>query len=338
MGLFDFLKKDAIDTPESLYNQAKLISEYLFQFPYIDPATVDTSLRKDKPLMDMIIFAHKTTIGSDGSTCQTTIDAAERIKYQAEFKKRIYELLDKCLSLDIDYAPAFLLYPKVAEWNTRAADRPGLISIYERFLSRVDNITKGSREYSLIEKDTEGISGNYYDQVERYLADFYFDLGNLYLKEDRLEEAIKQFEKAKTLMPLLPHIYCGLSDAHVKSGDYDKALSLWEESMKLPFDDSDIQAVIKPHYNGVRSVIERAKKLFEITEKILPIIEQNSGILQKELYSKLSTIPKNDISLILRVLDDRCLILRKKKGSSYQLTLEKPISEALEVVKQLHIE
>lgn len=339
MGLFDFLKKDSVDTPESLYNQAKLISEYLFQFPYIDPSTVDPSLRKDKPLMDIIILGHKTTIGSDGKTCQATLDAAERIRYQAEFKKRIYELLDKCLSLDPDFAPAFFLYPKVAEWNTRASDRPGLISIYEKFLSRVDKVTEGSREYSLIEEDIKCFgSGNYFDRVERHLADFCFDLGNLYLKEYRLEEAIKQFDKAKTFMPLLPHIYCGLSDAHVKNGDYDKALSLWEEAMKHPFDDSDIQAVIKPRYNGVRSVIERAKRLFGITEKILPIIEQNPGILQKELYSKFSIIPKNDISMILRTLDDQCLILRKKKGSTYQLTLEKPISEILEVVKQLHIE
>src|SRR3989304_316091 len=129
MGLFDFLKKDNADTPEFLYNQAKLISEYLFQFPCIHPSSVDPSLRKDKPLMDIIILGHKTTIGSDGRTCQTTFDAAERIKYQVEFKKRIYELLDKCLSLDSDFAPAFLLYPKVAEWNTRAVDRPSIIAI-----------------------------------------------------------------------------------------------------------------------------------------------------------------------------------------------------------------
>ena len=336
MGLFDFLKKDDSDTPESLYNQAKLISEYLFQFPYIDPSTVDPAIRKDKPLVDIIIFAYKTTIGSDGKIRQTTLDAAERIRYQAEFKKRIYALLDKCLSLNPDYAPAFLLYPKVAEWNTRAADRPSLITIYERFLGKVDQTTKGSKSYSLIEKDIECFgSGNYFDRVERHLADFYYEFGNLYLKQDRLQEAIKQFKTAETLMPF---IYAGtVGNAYVESGDYGKALLLLEEALRLPLDKIH-KGIVRQHYENVKSIIERPKKLLDIVEEILAVIEQNQGILQKDIYGKFNSIPKNDISLILRALDDRCLVLRKKKGSTYQVTLEKPISEILEVVKQLHIE
>lgn len=336
MGLFDFLKRDSVDTPESLYNQAKLISEYLFQFPYIDPSTIDSSLRKDKPLMDIIIFAHKTTIGIDGKTCQTTLDAAERIRYQSEFKKRIYALLDKCLSLDPNFAPTFLLYPKVAAWNTRAADRPGLISIYEKFLSKVDKVTMGSREYSLIKKDIECFgSGNYFDRVERHLADFHYELGNLYLKQDQFQEAIKQFEKTETLLPL---IYAGsVGNAYADIGEYDKALTLLEEALKLPIDKLS-KDTIKHRYQNVKSAIERSKKLLEQAEDILAVIEQNKGILQKEIYGKFNTIPKNDVALILRVLDDRCLIQRKKKGSTYQLTLEKPISEILEVVKQVYIE
>ena len=332
MGLFDFLKKDDSDTPESLYNQAKLISEYLFQFPYIDPSTVDPSLRKDKPLMDIILFAHKTTIGTDGRTCQTTIDAAERIRYQSEFKKRIYELLDKCLSLDSNFAPAFLLYPKVAEWNTRASDRPGLISIYEKFSSKLDQITKGSRAYSLIKKDIEGRFGNYYDRVERYLADFYYEFGNLYLKQRQLQEAIKQFQKAETLMPF---IYAGaVGDAYANIGDFEKALSSLEEALKLPIEKNK-KDFIEQHYQNIKSAMEKFKSLLR---EILVIVEQNQGILQKDIYSKLGTVSKDDISAILRTLDKRCLILRKKKGSTYQLTLDKSIPEILEIVKQLHIE
>lgn len=314
--------KDDRDTPESLYIQAKLISRYLFEFPYIDPPAVDSSLHNDKPLMDIIIFAHQTTIGSDGRICQTTIDAAERIRYQAEFKKRIFDLLDKCLSSDPDYAPAFLLYPKVAEWNTRAADRQGLIILNERFLSKVDQITKGSRTYSLIEKDIKGVFGSHYDQVERYLADFNYELGNLYLKQDQLQQALERFKRAETLMP---PIYAGTT------------LPLLEKALGLPVDKSQ-KELISRRYENVKSAMERPKKLLEIAGEILAVIEQNQGILQKEIYGKFNSIPKNDIALILRSLDDRCLILRKKKGSFYQLTLEMPISEALEVVKQLQIE
>jgi len=210
------------------------------------------------------------------------------------------------------------------------------VAIYERFLSKVDQITKGSRAYSLIEKDIECFgSGNYFDQVERHLADFHYELGNLYLKQDRFQEAIKQFEKTETL---LPFIYAGtVGNAYAECGDYGKALPLLEEALRLPLDKLH-QGIIRQHYENVKSAMERLKKLLNIAEEILEVIEQNQGILQKDIYSKFGTIPKNDISLILRVLDDRCLILRKKKGSSYQLTLEKPISEALEVVKQLRIE
>lgn len=282
--------------------------------------------------MDIIIFAHKTTIGSDGRTCQTTIDAAERIKYQSEFKKRIYELLDKCLCLDPDFAPAFLLYPKVAEWNTRAADRPGLISIYEKFSSKVDQIAKGSRTYNLVEKDIEGRFGNYYDQVERYLADFYYEFGNLYLKQRQLQEAITQFKKAETLMPF---IYAGaVGDVYANIGDFEKALSSLEEALKLPIEKNK-KDFIEQHYQNIKSAMEKFKNLLK---EILITIEQNQGILQKDIYIKFDAVPKEDISAILRTLDKRCLILRKKKGSTYQLTLEKPISEILEVVKQLHIE
>ncbi len=257
MGLFDFLKKNAIDNPESLYSQAKLISKYLFQFPYIDLSSVDASLRNDMSLMDIIILGHKTTIGSDGKTRQTTLDAAERIKYQAEFKKKIYELLDKCLSLDSYFAPAFLLYPKVAEWNTRAADRPGLISIYEKFLCRVDKVTKGSREYRLIENDIECFgSGNYFNRVERHLADFHNELGNLYLKQDRFQEAIKQFEITETL---LPSIYAGsVGNAYADIEDYNKALTLLEEALKLPIDKPS-KDIIKQRCKNIKSAMKRNK-------------------------------------------------------------------------------
>lgn len=318
MGLFDFLKKGGYtNTPDSLYNRAKLIAQTFCQFPsFIDP-----SLHKDNALMELITLVNTPDITSN-----------ERKKHQDELKKKVFELLDQCLLLDPDYAPAFLLYARVANWNTSTADRPGLISIYEKFSSKVDQIAKGSRIYNLIEKDIEGRFGNYYDRVERYLADFYYEFGNLYLKQRQLQEAIKQFKKAETLMPF---IYAGaVGDAYANIGDFEKALSSLEEALKLPIEKNK-KDLIEQHYQNIKSAMEKFKKLLR---EILMIIEQNQGILQKDIYSKLDAVPKEDISAILRTLDKRCLILRKKKGSTYQLILEKSVSEILEVVKQLHIE
>lgn len=113
-------------SPSALYRRAKDLVQCLVDFPYKDTSSVPPSVRQDRPLMEIITAAHRTTIGPDGNTQQTTIDASERIRLQAEFKTRIYMLLNKCLIEDPEHAPAFLLYPKVADWNTRAADRTGL--------------------------------------------------------------------------------------------------------------------------------------------------------------------------------------------------------------------
>jgi len=335
MGLFDFFKKKEIDTPDSLYHRAKALSKCLFDFPYTNPSSVPPSVREDKPLMDIIVSAHHTTIGSDGKTQQITIDSAERIRLQAEFKTRIYALLDKCLSADPEYAPAILLYPKVAEWNTRAADSAGLIELYERLLPRVDQIKKGTRAYSLIEKDIKGTGGNFYDQVERYTADFLFELGDLYLKTDQWPEAITQFEKAINLMPLLEHIYCGLSDAYVGNGQPNKALALWEKALTLPFDQTSKQAVIRPRYEDVKDAMRRPQALLVLTGKILPIIEEHPAILQKDLYKHFPPEEKSDISSIIKTLESEGLVVRKKKGGSYQLLIEEPASEVLEQAKDI---
>lgn len=129
--------------PSTLYGKAKDFAQCLFDFPYKEPSSVPPSVRLDGPLMEIITGGYQTTIGPDGNTRQTTIDASDRIKLQAEFKTRIYALLDNCLAEDPEYAPALLLYPKVADWNTRAADRRFLIELYERLLPAAERVTKG---------------------------------------------------------------------------------------------------------------------------------------------------------------------------------------------------
>jgi len=188
-------------SPSSLFQQAKDVAECLYNFPYTASSEVPLSIRHDTALMNIIDTAHQTTIGPDGKTQQTTIDAAERIGLQAEFKKRIFALLDKCLEEDPEHGPAFLLYPRVAEYNTRAKDRNELIALYERFLPLVDKVQKNTKAYDLIKKDIDGMGGNYFHRVERHLADFHYELAKLYKNTDQAILAKTEYSKANKLIP-----------------------------------------------------------------------------------------------------------------------------------------
>lgn len=181
--------------------EAKNLAECLYAFPYQAPSDVPISVRQDKELMAIIATVFQTTIGPTGGTQQTTIDAAERMRLQEEFKSRIYKLLERCLADDPAYAPAYLLYPKVAAYNTRARHRPSLIQLHERFLPAVDLIANGTRGYDLIADDIKGVHGSCYEMVERHLADFHYDLAVLYKKETQSHRAEEEYRKAIALCP-----------------------------------------------------------------------------------------------------------------------------------------
>jgi len=178
------------------FQEANELAQCLFDFPYQSPSDVPISVRKDQELMAIITDTYQTTRATDGSTKQTTIDAAERIRLQAEFKKRIYPLLEQCLAADPEYALAFLLYPRVAECNTRAKDRNDLIALYERFLPNIEAVSKGSRAYDYIKNDIKGMGGNCFDKVERHLADYHYNLAVLYNKAGQDESANCEYKKA----------------------------------------------------------------------------------------------------------------------------------------------
>lgn len=215
MGFFDFFKGSSASVeppprpvrnrcrslPLTPYQKAKNLAECLYCFPYQSPHDVHSSIKKDKPLMAIITTAYSTTRGQNGQTQQATIEAAERIRLQAEFKSRIYRLLEQCLSADPEHVPALLLYLKVAEYNTRAPDRYELIALYERFLPMVDGVAVGSKGYSLIKEDIKDLGGNCFDQVERHLADYHYNLAVLYRKTDQSDSAMTEYQKACTLCP-----------------------------------------------------------------------------------------------------------------------------------------
>ena len=204
MVVFNLLSGTTNSKPEKLqlsscYIQAKELAECMYCFPYTPPSNMPWSVKQDIELMKVITETHLTTIGPDGNKQQTTIDAQERIRLQQLFKLRIYPLLEKCIDEDSKHAPAFLLYPRVAEFNTRVAHREQLIKIYERFISDVDGVVKGTRGYDLIKINIEGMGGNCFEKVERHLADFHYDIACLYSKVKRTELAKVEYRKANKL-------------------------------------------------------------------------------------------------------------------------------------------
>lgn len=178
------------------YMIAKEIAQCLFDFPYRDPATVPDYVRAHGVLFEIIKTGYTTT---GGGIYQTTLDAAERMRLQDEFKKVIYDLLEKCISSNPEHSPSMLLYVKVAEFNTRVRHIPSLIQLHERFLPSIDSVIKGTRGYALIKEDIVGLGGNCFDQVERYLADFHYDLACLYKKIGQDDLVKTEYAKANKL-------------------------------------------------------------------------------------------------------------------------------------------
>jgi hypothetical protein len=204
MGFFDLLSGITNSKPVKLqlspyYIQAKELAECMYCFPYTPPSEIPWSVRQDIEIMKVITETHLTTIGIDGNKQQTTLDAQEKIRFHQLFKSRIYPLLEKCLDEDSEHAPALLLYPRVAEFNTRVAHREQIIETYERFLSAVDGVVKGTRGYDLMLIDIEGICGNSFNKVERHLADFHYDLARLYSKDENTSLAKVEYRKANKL-------------------------------------------------------------------------------------------------------------------------------------------
>lgn len=154
----------------------------------------------DAELMQAITDSYPDKRDANGRM-QATISSSERIRLQEKFKLKIFYLLKECLSVDPFFAPAYLLYPEVAQHNSRASDRVRLIKIYEVFAPMIDDVKQGSAGYVHLQNDIAGMGGNFYHKVERHLADFYNSLAALYHKEGMDIKAKESFRKAVALCP-----------------------------------------------------------------------------------------------------------------------------------------
>lgn len=271
-------------TAHAYYLEAEELAQCLYGIPYMSPHEAPLSVRSDNELMAIIADSYQTTRAPDGLTQQSALEAAERIRLQSVFKERIYPLLERCLAADPEHALAFMLYPRVAEHNTRAKDRPALIALYERFLPNVERTVKGTRTYTFIAKNIKGMAGNCFDKVERYLADYHYDLARLYLSERRETSAKAEYNKA---CELCPQIYgC--------------------EKDKIKLQNETVQTVSESDYTNGLAIL-------------LSIIQDNPGILQTDLYKACPGIERETVSYILYFASSSGVIERTKKGRTYEL-------------------
>ena len=69
-------------------------------------------------------------------------------------------------------------------------------------------------------------------QIEPDNGAYVDSLGWLYFKQGRLEDSIKELERASSLFED-PEIYEHLGEAYLKIGNIDKAKANWQKSLKL---------------------------------------------------------------------------------------------------------
>lgn len=170
--------------------------------------------------------------------------------------------------------------------------------------------------------------------MERHLSEFHYELGQLYLKVERIPDAITQLKRAEALMP---QIYAGtVGRAYAEIGDYEKALEHMKRALKVRMEKFN-KDLLMSDYNDVKAMLEEAaaeaEEFQSLAEKIIPIIDQVPGILQKDIFMRFSTKDKRKISGLLRALEQQGFVSRKKKGGSYQITLSKPAADVLAALK-----
>lgn len=65
--------------------------------------------------------------------------------------------------------------------------------------------------------------------------------------------------------------------------------------------------------------VDRDPVFLELVRKIEPVVRQQPGILQTELYKRLSEIPKPEISYALYFAAKQGRFVRKRKGRTYEV-------------------
>jgi hypothetical protein len=62
-----------------------------------------------------------------------------------------------------------------------------------------------------------------------------------------------------------------------------------------------------------------AAEALELLETLVPIVRENPGIIQTEIYKRMPEFPRQQVSYALYLGSKNGNVLRKKKGSTYAL-------------------
>lgn len=133
------------------------------------------------------------------------------------------------------------------------------------------------------------------------------------------------------------HFFLDQAKAAERQGDWLSArmsyMKCVEDLKRSGASEADIQSAMKEY----EAFTKRDPIFAKLIARLLPIIKANPGILQSdiskqflsmewpELYSYTREVSREDISYALYFADKQGLILRAKKGRSYELRIIKDI-------------
>jgi len=107
-----------------------------------------------------------------------------------------------------------------------------------------------------------------------------FNAGVNQIKQDKIKEAIASFELARELLPEKTESYKNLAYCHSLLKEYDKALEIYNEGLKVAPDDLELKKFIGHIYYSKKDYDNAIKVLTEVIEKADP----NSQIYKDALF------------------------------------------------------
>lgn len=102
----------------------------------------------------------------------------------------------------------------------------------------------------------------------------------------------------------------------------DECFVFWFKNCVLTVDYDDLYNKMIYIENNIDELMDTYNQQKQASKKVIEIIRENPGILQKELYKLFSADLKNFLSSELYKLDYEEKIIREKSGNSYKLYLK----------------
>ena len=118
-----------------------------------------------------------------------------------------------------------------------------------------------------------------------------------------------------------------INNAHtfLKNKQFDEARQSFFAGVEAWKQAAQLDATLEPYHLQAQKEYEEFSKIDPAHERLLPeiknLITKQSGILQTEVYKKMSNYPKQYISYVLYFAEKHSEIVRVKNGRTYSLNL-----------------